>query len=64
MTRTLLAAVAALLMGVVVVGGLGVFLGFPAGPSLVTGTVVGVVGAAILLGAAARAGTLRDDPPR
>ncbi|MFP5308849.1 MAG: hypothetical protein ACLGIR_04640 [Actinomycetes bacterium] len=64
MTRTLLAAVAALLMGVVVVGGLGVFLGFPAGPSLVTGTIVGIVGAAILLGAAARAGTLRDDPPR
>ncbi len=63
--RTLRAAVVADLLGFVLVGGFGWFLGFPLVPSLIAGAVAGSLFLALVLLVAKRSGTLEDEvPPR
>lgn len=61
MDRTLRAALMALLIGVVVIGGTGVFLGVDPGPSLVAGVVTGVLVGGLVMAAARRSASF-DDP--
>lgn len=63
MDRTMRAALLAALLGFATVAGLGVFLGFPTGGSLVAGAVAALVGGALLLGAGRRAETFHPTDP-
>ena len=64
MDRTLRAALVALLIGVLAVGGIAVFLGVPPVPSLVAGLVAGVLFGGLILAAARRSASFHDDPDR
>jgi len=61
MDRTLRAALTALLIGLVAVGGIALFLGVPAIPSLVSGVVAGVLFAGLILAASRRSQGFHDD---
>ena len=62
MDRTWRAALTAALIGLVAVGGIALFLGVPAAPSLVAGAVAGVAFAALILAAARRSAQFEGDP--
>lgn len=61
MDQTRRAALVALLIGVVAVGGIAVFLGVPTLPSLVAGIVAGVLFGGLILAAARRSASFHDD---
>ncbi len=63
MERTLRAALVAVLIGLVAVGGIAAFLGVPAGASLVSGLVAGVLFGGLILAASRRSQTFHDDRP-
>jgi uncharacterized transporter YbjL len=63
MDRTLRAALTAFLIGLVAVGGIAVFLGVPAGASLVAGLVAGVLFGGLILAAARRSQAFDDQRP-
>lgn len=58
MNRTIRAAVVALLIGVVLVGGVTWFMGFPVANSLVVGLVAGLLFAGLLLAADRRSASM------
>jgi hypothetical protein len=62
--RTYLAAIQAAGAALLLIAGTGAIAGLGIVPSLVAGLVAGALAALLLVGAARRAGTLRDDPPR
>lgn len=63
MDRTLRAALAAFVIGLVAVGGIAAFLGVPAVPSLVSGLVAGALFGGLIVAAARRSQTFHDDRP-
>ncbi len=63
MDRTLRAALMAVVIGIVVIGGTGVFLGVDPMPSLIAGVVTGVLVGGLVLAAARRSASF-DDPNR
>ncbi|WP_052664950.1 hypothetical protein [Nitriliruptor alkaliphilus] len=65
MDRTLRAAILAALIAFASVVGFGLLLGFPAGPTLVTGAVLAGLAMVLILAAARRAETFESPtPPR
>ena len=63
MDRTMRAALTAFLIGLVVVGGVGAFLGVDAVPAVVAGLVAGVLFGGLILAAARRSQGFHDDDP-
>lgn len=61
MDRTLRAALTAALIGLVFVGGIGLFLGVPVASSLAAGAVSGALFAGLILAAARRSASFDDD---
>jgi hypothetical protein len=61
--RTLRAALLAAFIGFASVAGLGIFLGFDLGASMITGAVAGLLVGLLIFGAARRADTFHDDTP-
>lgn len=61
MSRTVNASIVAGLIGCVAVGGLGMFLGFDATGSWITGAVFGILSGLLIWGAARRADSFHPD---
>lgn len=64
MDRTLRAALLAAFIAFAFVAGVGLFLQFEVGASLITGVIAGALAWLLIWGAARRADTFHDDTPR